>query len=92
MIPQGIRTPECSCPAHTLPGRLDRLQILTIIPALKPTSISELAKAMKKDFKNIHSDLTFIADIGLIELREKDPRKTLGPIAKFDDIELALAA
>ena len=69
-----------------------RLQILTMIPALKPKSISELAKAMKKDFKNVHSDVKFLADLGLVELREEGPRKTLVPIAKFDGIELALAA
>jgi len=69
-----------------------RLQILMMIPALKPKSISELAKAMKKDFKNVHSDVRFLADIGLVELREEGTRKTLVPIAKFDGIELALAA
>jgi len=31
-----------------------RLQILSVIPALKPKSISALAKAMKKDFKNVY--------------------------------------
>ncbi|MGK5084605.1 hypothetical protein WDW37_15020 [Bdellovibrionota bacterium FG-1] len=69
-----------------------RLQILTVIPALKPKSISALAKAMKKDFKNVYSDVKFLADLGLVELREKGPKKTLVPIAKFDGIELALAA
>ena len=69
-----------------------RLQILTMIPVLKPKSISELAKAMKRDFKNVHSDVRFLADLGLVELREEGPRKTLVPIAKFDGIELALAA
>mgnify|MGYP001002866855 CR=1 FL=1 len=69
-----------------------RLQILTIIPALKPKSISALAKAMKKDFKNVYSDVKFLADLGLVDLREEGPKKTLVPIAKFDGIELALAA
>ena len=69
-----------------------RLQILTVIPALKPKSISALAKAMKKDFKNVYSDVKFLADLGLVELREEGPKKTLVPIAKFYGIELALAA
>ena len=69
-----------------------RLQILTAIPALKPKSISALAKAMHKDFKNVYSDVKFLADLGLVELREEGPKKTLVPIAKFDGIELALAA
>ncbi len=69
-----------------------RLQILTVIPALRPKSISALAKAMKKDFKNVYSDVKFLADLGLVELREEGPKKTLVPIAKFDGIELTLAA
>jgi predicted transcriptional regulator len=69
-----------------------RLQILTAIPALKPKSISALAKAMKKDFKNVYSDVKFLADLGLVELREEGPKKTLVPIAKFNGIELGLAA
>jgi predicted transcriptional regulator len=69
-----------------------RLQILTLIPALKPKSISALAKAMAKDFKNVYSDVKFLADLGLIELREEGPKKTLIPIAKFNGIEFGLAA
>ena len=69
-----------------------RLQILAIIPNLKPKSISALAKAIKKDFKNVYSDVKFLADFGLIELRETGPKKTLAPVAKFNGIELALAA
>jgi predicted transcriptional regulator len=44
-----------------------RLQILTVIPAFKPKSISALAKAK------------FLADLGLVELREEGSRKTLAP-------------
>jgi predicted transcriptional regulator len=69
-----------------------RLQILTMIPVLKPKSISALAKALKKDFKNVYSDAKFLADLGLIELKEEGNRKTLIPIAKFNGIELGLAA
>jgi predicted transcriptional regulator len=69
-----------------------RLQILTVIPALKPKSISALAKAMKKDFKNVYSDVKFLADLGLVELREEGRKKTLVPSAKFSGIELALAS
>jgi predicted transcriptional regulator len=69
-----------------------RLQILTMIPSLKPKSISALAKALKKDFKNVYSDVKFLADLGFIELREEGTKKTLVPIAKFDGIEFGLAA
>lgn len=69
-----------------------RLQILSLIPVLQPKSISALAKAMKKDFKNIYTDVMFLADLGLIDLRKEGPKKTLVPVAKFDGIELELAA
>lgn len=69
-----------------------RLQILSLIPVLKPKSISALAKAMKKDFKNVYSDVRFLADMGLIDLREEGRRKTLVPTAKYNSVEFGLAA
>jgi len=69
-----------------------RLQILSLIPSLKPKSISALAKKLGKDFKNVHTDVKFLADLGLIDLRETGTRKTLVPVAKYDGIEFALAA
>ena len=69
-----------------------RLQLLTVIPVLKPKSISALARAMHRDFKNVHSDVRFLAGLGLVDLREAGPKKTLVPVAKFGGIELALAA
>lgn len=68
-----------------------RLQILTAIPQLKPRSIAHLARELKKDFKNVYSDVRFLADLGLIELREEGARKTLVPVARFSGIELPLA-
>jgi predicted transcriptional regulator len=69
-----------------------RLQILAMIPQLKPKSIAHLARGLKKNFKNVYSDVKFLADLGLIELKEQGPRKTLVPVAKFNEIELPLAA
>lgn len=69
-----------------------RLQILSAIPRLKPASIAQLAKELKKDFKNVHSDVKFLAGLGLIELKEGGKRKTLIPVAKFSEIDLPLAA
>ncbi len=69
-----------------------RLQLLTAIPALKPKSISALARATNRDFKNVYSDVRFLADIGLVDLRAEGPKKILVPVAKFGGIELTLAA
>jgi len=76
-------------------GRLlspPRLQLLSAIPLIQATSIAALAKAMKKDFKNVYSDVRFLADLGLIELKEEGPRKNLVPVAKYEGIEFSLAA
>jgi predicted transcriptional regulator len=39
----------------------------------KPSSIYELAKRLKRDYKNVHTDVTQLAAIGLIE-RQPDGR------------------
>lgn len=69
-----------------------RLQILSAILQMKPRSIAQLAKLMKKNFKNVHSDVKFLADLGLIELKQEGSRGTLVPIAKFNEIDLPFAA
>ena len=69
-----------------------RLQILTMIPQQKPKSIAHLARQLDRDFKNVHADVRFLADLGLIDLREEGTRKTLVPIAKYSEIELPLVA
>lgn len=69
-----------------------RLQILAIILHSKPRSIAALARALKKNFKNVYGDVKFLADIGLVDLKQEGPRKTLVPLAKFNEINLPLAA
>lgn len=69
-----------------------RLQILMAVAALKPKSISALAKAVERDFKNVYSDVMFLADLGLIELKSTGARKTVMPVARYSGIELGWAA
>lgn len=69
-----------------------RLEILAAIPILKPKSIAELSRLLKRDFKNVHSDVKFLADLGLLNLRAEGARKTLVPIAKYRELELPLSA
>jgi len=70
-----------------------RMEILRAIIHQKPKSIYELAKWVDRDFKNVHTDVKLLADIGLVELKEsKDSRKGLIPLARFSGIELDLAA
>jgi predicted transcriptional regulator len=67
-----------------------RLEMLARIPTLKPESISALARSLKRDFKNVYSDVMFLAGLGLVELREEGKRKTLVPIVRFTGIEVDL--
>ncbi|MCX6110055.1 MAG: hypothetical protein NTZ90_10695 [Proteobacteria bacterium] len=69
-----------------------RLQILTTISQLQPQSTAHLARLLGRDFKNVHADVRFLADLGLIDLRPSGTRGALVPIAKFSEIELPLAA
>ena len=70
-----------------------RMEVLRAIILKKPNSIYELAKLLDRDFKNVHSDVKLLSEIGLVELKETgDARKGLKPIAKFSGIELDLAA
>jgi len=68
-----------------------RLEILSKLSKVKPLSISGLAKSLKKDFKNVYSDVMFLADLGLIRI-EKRGSKNLVPISKYEGIEFNLAA
>jgi predicted transcriptional regulator len=67
-----------------------RLEILARIPTLRPQSIAALARSLKRDFKNVHADVMFLADLGLIELKAEGKRKTLIPVARFAGIEVDL--
>ncbi len=69
-----------------------RLNILQTIISEKPESIKQLAKMLKKDFKNVYNDVIFLSDLGLLELIEQGIPKALKPIPKYSGLELKLAA
>jgi predicted transcriptional regulator len=70
-----------------------RMEILRTIIQKHPKSIYELAKILDRDFKNVHTDVKLLADIGLIDLKETgNNRNGLVPLAKFSGIDLDWAA
>ena len=84
-----------SVPSWEVLGRVlspPRLEILAAVPVLLPPSIAALARALKRDFKNVHADVKFLADIGLLELHEEGARRTLVPTALYSEIDVPLAA
>jgi len=66
-----------------------RLELLNNIRRMKPRSIQELARLVKRDFKNVYQDVKLLAEFGLIELKGVGPRKSAAPLAKFSEIILA---
>jgi len=64
-----------------------RLEILARVPEIAPKSIAALARSLKRDFKNVYSDVMFLSEVGLVELKE-GPRKTSVPIVRCAGIEV----
>ena len=48
-----------------------RLELLHAIKAKKPSSLSHLARIVKRDIKNVAVDVDYLVQIGLIEKKEK---------------------
>lgn len=66
-----------------------RLELLSMIREHQPKSIQELYRIVKRDFKNVYTDVKLLAQFGLIDLKEAGARKSASPIAKFSEIVLA---
>ena len=66
-----------------------RMELLRYLRINGPLSARKLAKDLKRDYKNIHSDIKLLSHVGLISLD-----KTKKHIVPWSDItiELALAA
>ncbi len=66
-----------------------RLELLHFIRATKPKSIQELARIVGRNFKNVHQDVTLLAEFGLIELKKSGRGRAAVPTALFSEIVLA---
>src|SRR3989344_8246430 len=56
-----------------------RIELLNVIREKKPNSIQELARFVKRDFKNVYMDVKFLQEFGLIELEENGARRSSIP-------------
>jgi predicted transcriptional regulator len=45
-----------------------RLKIIQIIKNQSPNSIYELAKILKRDFKNVYHDILFLTEVGILKI------------------------
>ena len=66
-----------------------RLELLHVIRTEKPASLHQLARLVHRDIKNVSTDVKYLSQVGLVELKEKD--KNLFPIVNYEKIELDIA-
>ena len=71
----------------------ERLTLLRTIRTRHPSSLYELAKIVKRDFKNVQEDIQILERHGLVQIA-KEPRgrrKVKVPRVTFDEIALRIA-
>lgn len=66
-----------------------RVELLNVIRRQEPKSIQELARLVKRDFKNVYQDVHLLKEFGLIDLKEYGPRRSITPQSKFSELILA---
>jgi predicted transcriptional regulator len=70
-----------------------RLKVIHAIKAKAPKSIYELAKVLKRDFKNVYDDVVFLAEIGILGIQEaKNGRRQKKPALLCESILFEFAA
>ena len=66
-----------------------RLELLHAIRLEKPASLQQLARIVHRDIKNVSTDVKYLSQIGLVELKEQN--SCLYPIVDYERIELDIA-
>src|SRR4030067_1598909 len=69
-----------------------RLEMLHVIKEKHPSSVDNLAMMLDRDIKNVNTDLEYLREIGLVEIkRSKEKRERVIPEVNYDVIELRVA-
>src|SRR4030067_3329517 len=66
-----------------------RLELLRLIKSKQPSSINELARIGKRDWKNITHDVKYLVQIGLVE--KKKANRKIAPVIMYDTLMLEIA-
>ncbi len=70
-----------------------RIRIIQFLKEKKPESIYALAKLLNRDFKNVYEDVMFLAELGIIGIKEaKTGRHQKQPILLSDQLLFDIAA
>lgn len=68
-----------------------RLELLHTIKDQQPDSVYELSKIVKRDLKNINSDLELLRDMGLVSMsKARKGRERVIPRVNYDKIQLEI--
>ena len=70
-----------------------RLELWRTIRDKEPESLMELAQLVKRDYKDVHQDVSILVHVGLIDLRKPKKTKTraIKPISLVDQLEFKVA-
>jgi predicted transcriptional regulator len=70
-----------------------RLELWRVIRDRDPKSLTELAKMVQRDYKDVHQDVSILVEVGLVDLRKPKNTKTrsLRPVAIVDALEFRVA-
>lgn len=66
------------------------LELLEAIARHSPDSISEAADLVERDYKQVHRNLSELADAGVIEFEGGGPGRPKKPVMAYDGLEIDL--
>lgn len=70
-----------------------RIRIIHLLKEKKPKSIYALAQLLNRNFKNVYEDVMFLAEVGIIGIKEfKGGRRQKKPILLSDQLLFDIAA
>ncbi len=70
-----------------------RLELWRVIRDKAPPSLTELAKIVHRDYKDVHQDISILIEVGLVDLKKPKGAKTraLKPVSLADQLEFQVA-
>lgn len=69
-----------------------RLALLKAIKTEKPSSVRQLSKIAERDVKNISTDIKFLEQVGLVDIKRNDEaEKEITPSVSYDKILFEIA-
>ena len=69
-----------------------RLALLKAIKTEKPSSVRQLSKIAERDVKNVSTDIKFLEQVGLVDIKRNDgAEKEITPSVNYDKILFEIA-